>query len=127
MGDFPAFMKHPANRVAAASQHTEGIEGYVFDGADGSQMAFWQCESEAMTAEHVHEFDEYFVVVEGTYVLILNGKEIRVEAGQEYHIPRGTRIAGRVTAGTRTIHVFGGQRAKRCHAPYLGIDSNSKP
>jgi hypothetical protein len=38
-GDFPAFMKPPANRVAAASQHTEGIEGYVFNGADGSQMA----------------------------------------------------------------------------------------
>jgi hypothetical protein len=54
MGDFPAFMKHPANRVATASQYTEGIEGYVFDGADGSQMAFWRCESDAITAEHVH-------------------------------------------------------------------------
>jgi hypothetical protein len=38
MGDLPAFMKQPANRIAAASQHTEGVEGYVFDGADGSQM-----------------------------------------------------------------------------------------
>ena len=27
MGDFPAFMKSPANRIAAASEHTRGIEG----------------------------------------------------------------------------------------------------
>ncbi len=69
-----------------------------------------------MTAEHVHEFDAYFVVVEGTYVLRLNGKEIHVQAGQEYHIPRGTRIAGRATAGTRIMHMFDGQRAKRAEA-----------
>ena len=113
MRDFPTFMKNPANRIASTSQHTSGIEGYVFDGADGSQMAFWCCSRDAVTEEHIHKFDEYFIVVEGAYFLTLNGKEVRVEAGQECYIPRGTRIAGRVTAGTRTIHVFGGQRAKR--------------
>jgi hypothetical protein len=46
-------------------------------------------------------------------LLIIDGKEVRVDAGQEYFIPRGTPIAGRVTAGTRTIHVFGGPRARR--------------
>lgn len=102
MGNFPVFMKHPANRIAAASQHTEDIEGYVFDGADGRQMAFWQCESDARMAEHVHAFDEYFVVLEGRCVLVLDGQEICIDAGQEYHIPSGTRIAGSVTAGTRT-------------------------
>jgi quercetin dioxygenase-like cupin family protein len=113
MGDFPEFMKHPANRIASASQHTSDIEGYVFDGAEGSQMAFWTCGSDAVTEEHFHDFDEYFIVVEGSYTLIINGKEIRIDAGQEYFIPRQTPIAGRVTAGTRTIHLFGGQRAKR--------------
>jgi hypothetical protein len=38
--DFPEFMKHPANRIAAPDQATPGVEGYVFDGAEGSQMAF---------------------------------------------------------------------------------------
>jgi quercetin dioxygenase-like cupin family protein len=113
MHDFPAFMKNPVNRIASVSQHTPGIEGYVFDGADGSQMAFWCCSTDAITAEHVHPFDEYFIVVEGAYLLTLNGQEVRLEAGQECYIPRGTRIAGRAAAGTRTIHVFGGQRAKR--------------
>ena len=113
MGDFPAFMKHPANRIASASQYTADVEGYVFNGVDGSQLAFWCCHSDAATDEHVHDFDEYFIVVEGTYVLTINGQEILVGAGQEYYIPRGTRIAGRVTAGSRTIHAFGGQRATR--------------
>ncbi len=117
MAHFPTFMKNPANRIASGSQHTPGITGFVFDGADGSQMAFWECSTDATTAEHIHAFDEYFIVVEGCYVLYLDGEEVRVGAGQEHFIPKGTRISGRVTAGTRTIHVFGGHRANRCLQP----------
>src|SRR5215510_1230120 len=113
MADFPAVVKHPANRIAVGSQHTPGVEGYVFDGADGSQVAFWRADRDAATSLHTHAFDEYFLVVEGTYFLVLDGKEVRVDAGQEFFIPRGMPISGRVTAGTRTIHVFGGQRARR--------------
>jgi hypothetical protein len=40
-----------------------------------------------------------------------------VGAGQEYFIPKGTKIAGRLTAGTRTIHAFGGTRAERKQTP----------
>ena len=84
-----------------------------FDGSDGSQMAFWTCSSDAVTAKHVHDFDEYFIVVEGGYFLHLDGNEISVAAGQECYIPKGTRISGRVIAGTRTIDMFGGRRATR--------------
>ena len=45
-------MKSPVNRIATSSQHTPGVEGYVFDGADGSQMAFSTVELDAVTAEH---------------------------------------------------------------------------
>jgi quercetin dioxygenase-like cupin family protein len=113
MPAFPPFMKHPTNRIATSSQHTAHVEGYVFDGADGSQLAFWTVDRDAVTAEHKHEFDEWFVVLEGLYVLSLDGEEVRVEPGQECFIRRGTRIAGRVTAGTRTVHAFGGRRAER--------------
>ena len=113
MPDFPPFMKKAANRIATVAQHTSGVEGYVFDGAEGSQMAFWTVEHDAVTAEHVHEFDEWFLVIEGSYVLTLNGEEFRVDAGQECFIPKGTKIAGRVSAGTRTVHAFGGRRAVR--------------
>lgn len=118
MASFPNFMKTPSNRISAGSQHTDGIEGYVFDGVDGTQVAFWECSSDASTEEHVHAFDEYFVVIEGQYVVFVDGKEICVRAGQECVIPRGARISGKVSAGTRTIHMFGDTRAQRATADH---------
>jgi quercetin dioxygenase-like cupin family protein len=113
MNDFPEFMKHPANKIARTNQATPGVEGYVFDGVDGSQMAFWTCSETASSAAHAHDFDEYMLVVQGCYTLIIDGKRIPVNAGEEYVIPRGVPHAGEVLAGTRTIHVFGGHRADR--------------
>jgi mannose-6-phosphate isomerase-like protein (cupin superfamily) len=113
MDDFPEFMKHPANRIAGSSQATLGVEGYVFDGRDGSQMAFWTCSETASSAAHVHDYDEYMLVVQGCYTLIVNDERIPVKAGEEYLIPRGVQHSGEVLAGTRTIHAFGGHRADR--------------
>lgn len=113
MENFPEFMKHPANRIARSSQATSAVEGYVFDGTDGSQMAFWTCAEAASSAQHVHEYDEYMIVVQGCYTLIINAERIPVKAGQEYFIPRGVPHSGEVVAGTRTIHAFGGHRADR--------------
>lgn len=116
MGGFPEFMKRPANRIATSSQATPGVEGYLFDGADGSQMAFWTCPEAAAAAPHVHDFDEYFVIVQGCYTLVIDGKRIPVRAGQEYMIPKGTWHGGEAEAGTRMINVFGGKRAERAHS-----------
>ena len=113
MDDFPEFMKHPANRIAKTDQATPGVEGYVFDGADRSQMAFWTCRETAASAAHAHEFDEYMMVVQGCYTLIIEGERIPVKAGEEHLIPRGVLHGGDVLAGTRTIHAFGGHRADR--------------
>lgn len=54
MKDFPEFMRHPANKIAAETQFTSGITGYVFDGADGSQMAFRTNPGGGKSAEHAH-------------------------------------------------------------------------
>jgi mannose-6-phosphate isomerase-like protein (cupin superfamily) len=113
MNDFPEFMKRPANRIATSSQATQGVEGYVFDGADGSQMAFWTCRETAVSAPPAHEFDEYMLVVQGCYTLIIEGQRIPVKAGEEYFIPKGMWHGGEPIAGTRTIHSFGGRRARR--------------
>ena len=113
MPDFPAFMKQPANRIATASQATPGVEGYVFDGAEGSQMAFWTCREQAASAAHTHDYDEYMLVVEGCYTLLMGGRRVPIKAGEEYVIPRGVAHGGEVMAGTRTIHAFGGHRAER--------------
>jgi mannose-6-phosphate isomerase-like protein (cupin superfamily) len=116
MDQFPEFMRHPANRIAKSQQATPGVEGYVFDGADGSQMAFWTCGESATSAEHAHDFDEYMLVVKGRYTLVIYGERVTLSAGEEYFIPRGTQHSGEVLAGTRTIHAFGGHRADRVRA-----------
>jgi quercetin dioxygenase-like cupin family protein len=113
MDNFPEFMKHPANRISRSNQATPGVEGYVFDGEDGSQMAFWTCSNTAASAAHTHDYDEYMVVVQGCYTLIISGERIPVRAGEEYFIARGVLHSGEVLAGTRTIHAFGGRRAER--------------
>lgn len=113
MHNFPQFMKSSANRIATSSQATPGVEGYVFDGADGSQMIFWECHETATATPHVHDFDEYMIVVEGCYTLILGDKRVPINAGEEYLIPRGTRHSGQAIAGTRIINAFGGHRAGR--------------
>lgn len=113
MDDFPQFMKSDANRIAVSSQATPGVEGYVYDGADHSQMAFWTCHQTASSAPHVHDFDEYMIVVRGCYTLIMDRKRVPLKAGEEYLIPKGTWHGGEVIAGTRTIHAFGGRRAER--------------
>lgn len=115
MNAFPDFMKQAANKIATTSQSTPGVEGYVFDGAEGSQMAFWTCHETAQSSAHVHEYDEYFVCVQGCYTVIIDGERIPIHAGEEFVIPKRVRHAGEALAGTRTIHAFGGKRAERVH------------
>jgi mannose-6-phosphate isomerase-like protein (cupin superfamily) len=113
MDEFPSFMKAAANQIEKTGQATPGVEGFVFDGIDGSQMAFWTCRNSASSSAHVHDFDEYMIVVQGCYTLVIEGQKIHVKAGEEYLIPKGVPHSGEVSAGTRTIHAFGGHRADR--------------
>lgn len=110
MTNFPEFMRTPANRIGKESQYTEGIEGYVFNGVDGCQMAYWTCYQDRDSKEHTHEYDEYFAVVQGQYTIIINGDEHPIRVGQEFYIPKRTPHAGKALAGTRTIHSFGRKR-----------------
>jgi mannose-6-phosphate isomerase-like protein (cupin superfamily) len=113
MNDYPQFMKNPLNKIAGSSQYAEDIEGYVFDGRDGSQAAFWISHKDRKSSEHAHDYDEYMVVVQGEYTLIIEDKKISLAAGQEYLIPKCVAHSGECLAGTRTIHVFGGKRVER--------------
>ncbi|MBA4395105.1 MAG: cupin [Desulfobacca sp.] len=112
MDDFPQFMKTKENAIASRSQ-SQGLEGWVYDGMDGKQMACWKCNVDGRSNEHVHDYDEYFVVVQGVYTLILDAEKIPVRVGEEVLIPKGLSHAGEFIAGTRTIHCFGGKRVER--------------
>lgn len=112
MNEFPEFMRNPMNAVGS-HQKSAGVEGYVYDGADGSQVILFQCATSGISKEHVHDFDEYFVVLQGEYTLGIEGRTIKLTVGQEYFIPKGVPHDGAFTAGTRTINAFGGKRAER--------------
>jgi quercetin dioxygenase-like cupin family protein len=76
-------------------------------------MAIRTCSENALSARHVHDYDEYMVGAEGCYTLIINCDRIPVNAGKEYVIPRGLAHSGEALAGARTVHAFGGHCADR--------------
>ena len=108
--NFPEFMFRNENMIPAAQQNTPDIEGYYYTANDGSQMAFWIYKADRVSKEHTHDYDEYMLCVE--YIVTIDGKEYVLHAGDELFIPKGSLQGGRVKAGTRSIHAFGGQRVK---------------
>ncbi len=110
MKDFPDFMKNEKNRIPRQKQNTKDVEGYFFQGPDGSQAAYWTCHSDQVSKKHIHDFDEYMICVSGQYTAYIGEKEIVLDPGDELHIPKGKEQCGKCIAGTRTIHVFGGKR-----------------
>lgn len=110
MKEFPNFMINELNHIDSSQQNTKDIDGYYFEGNDGSQMAFWTYYADRESKEQIHEFDEYTVCVAGEYVEIFNGTEHILHSGDEIFVPKGTPHHGRVKSGTRTIHCFGGKR-----------------
>ncbi len=113
MKDFPDFMKSKSNHISSKEQNTEDIDGYFYEGADGSQMVFWTCYSDRASRKHTHEFDEWMVCVSGRYTAFLNDEEFVLNPGDELFIEKGTEQWGKCIAGTRTIHAFGGRRIRR--------------
>jgi hypothetical protein len=62
-------MKNLANRIARTTQATPGVEGYLFDGIDGSQVTFWTCHQTASSTPRAHDFAEYMLAVQGCYTI----------------------------------------------------------
>jgi quercetin dioxygenase-like cupin family protein len=113
--NFPEFMRNKINKIDTKSQFTDDIEGYLFDGLDGSQMAFWTCKSERISEKHCHDFDEYMIVAQGEVTIYLDKKKHILQKGDEIYIPKGTVMRVQCTAGTRTIHAFEKKRAERMY------------
>lgn len=112
LGEFPVFMKNAANRAA----DTASIERYVFNGAGGVQMELWHARSETHLPELPRDYEEYLVVLEGEYLLRINGMEFPLGPGREFVIPPQARVSARLAAGTRTLHGFGGRPTPQVRA-----------
>jgi quercetin dioxygenase-like cupin family protein len=113
MDDFPEFLKNPKNAVPAGSHYVEGLEGFLYDGADESQIILWKGRDAGVAEEQSHPYDEYILTVQGEYILHMGGERISLKPGQEYLVPKGEKHYGERIANTRTIHAFGGKRAVR--------------
>ena len=111
MKRFPEFFTAAADRVKTPPD--AAMVGHVFEGADGVQIVFWQCESGGTQPEQVHDFWEYALVVEGTFDGIVGGKAVHLEPGDECVIPPGTLHSGRYSAGYRAIDAFSAKRVER--------------
>jgi quercetin dioxygenase-like cupin family protein len=111
MKKFPKFMRQPVNRVANSPDPK--LEGFIFEGAEGTQIVFWECEKGGESPEHAHDFWEYCVVVEGSFDGFIEGEPVHCEAGDECVIPPGAKHSGRYSPGYRAIDAFGGKRVER--------------
>lgn len=111
MKEFPVFMRHPANAVQQPGP-ASGLEGFVFEGRDGSQMVLWQCEKGGRSETHTHDYDEYAVVLAGTFTGMIGDRQVTMKPGDECHIPAGTPHSGEYTPGYRAIDAFGGRRVR---------------
>ena len=111
MKHFPDFIRNEKNRIPETP--SEGMEGFIFEGADGSQVVFWESISGSSVPLHKHDFYEYCLVVEGCYEGIVDGKPITLKPGDEFVISPGLLHEGKHSANYRAIDIFGGQRFKR--------------
>ena len=116
MKDFPEFMKNEKNHISSSQQNMKDIDGYYYEGKDGSQMALKTCYSDTFSKIHKHDFDEYMVCVFGKYIIIMNAEEFVLNVGDELFIPKGTIHSGVCIPGTRIIYAFGGKRIQN----YMG-------
>lgn len=89
---------------------SDEIIGHIYNSCEGNQLAHWICLKDVISEEHSHDFDEYFAVLKGLYILYIKGKEIFLETGDEFFIPANTSHSGKMLSGTSIFHVFGGHR-----------------
>jgi len=112
MENFPEFIKLSAKKVPPSQQNSADVEGYYYDSNGACQVAFWECHSDQVSAKHCHAFDEYMICVSGEYTAYVNGEVFVLHPGDELLIAAGSEQWGDAKAGTRTIHVFAGERIK---------------
>jgi quercetin dioxygenase-like cupin family protein len=108
---FPEFFANRKNGVADVPDPS--MQGFVFDGADHTQIVFWQCENGGIAPTHTHDFWEYALVVEGTFDGMVGDKKVHLEAGEECVIPPGTLHSGKYSTNYRAIDAFGARRVSR--------------
>jgi quercetin dioxygenase-like cupin family protein len=110
--DFPEFLRSECTRIESGERFDRGAaEGHAFESLAGSQIVLWSAsEGGERALDHVHDFDEYVVVVAGQYTVHQGGTSVLLRPGDELLLPAGVPHSGQALPGTRTLHAYGGKR-----------------
>jgi hypothetical protein len=108
---FPDFLQYSTESIPEIARWNLGSgQGNIFLG-DDARMVFWSYPKSEQSEPSINRYDEYIVVVEGRYTIVVNGTSTAYgpdeQGGPDVHIPSGLRHSRQVIGGTRTIHVFG--------------------
>lgn len=114
MKEFPLFMQKRCNAVKTSRQ-AGGLKGFVFEGVDGTQLVIWQSKRGGVSVMHTHDYDEYAIVVQGTFTGTVGGKKVKMTAGDECFIPAGVPHDGVYSSNYRAIDAFGARRVSRAY------------
>jgi hypothetical protein len=98
-----------------------GGQANVFLGGN-TRMVFWTYSRSQQSQPGIHRYDEYIVVVEGCYTVVVNGTSTACDQVNraDIHIPGGVRHSREVIGGSRTIHVFGPSSQQTIESASLG-------
>lgn len=114
MNQFPDFMKQTCNMVKA-SDNARGLVGYLFEGVDGTQVVLWESTQGGTSEMHTHDYDEYAIVVQGSFTGTIGGNKVTMGPGDECYIPAGVPHDGEYSPNYRAIDAFGGKRLERAN------------
>lgn len=106
---FPDFIRQSELEVESG---WEGLKGYMFEGRDGSQVVFWECDAGVTLTRHKHNFDEYCFVIEGSCKEIIEGETKVLNKGDECVIPAGKLHWAIINPKYRALDYFGGPRCR---------------
>lgn len=94
----------PIHNLGEADIPFDGAKAYLSQG-DTHQILFMEFDKDVDLPEHSHE-DQWAVVLEGKFELVIDGVRKVYTKGDRYHIPAGVKHSGKIYAGYADITFF---------------------
>ena len=88
-----------------AREFFPGFHGKMIHG-EKSTMAYWSIDRDHSVPLHHHPHEQFVNMLEGTFRMIMDGKEYLLEAGDVLHIPSNIPHEGTAVTDCRILDVF---------------------
>lgn len=86
-----ATMDHEKASNVALEEVAEGVFLGSLATGERASMLYWRVEAGATLPVHRHENEQIGYVLDGTLTALVEGEEVRFEAGDAYRFPSGVR------------------------------------